>query len=42
MTFIDGNVYDGEVKGVDSLTDIALIKLKPRAGHALAGGDFRE
>ena len=35
VTFIDGNVYDGEVKGVDSLTDIALIKLKPRAGHAL-------
>ena len=35
VTFIDGNVYDGEVKGVDTLTDIALIKLKPRAGHAL-------
>jgi len=35
VTFIDGNVYDGEVKGVDTLTDIALIKLKPRAGHHL-------
>ena len=35
VTFIDGNVYDGEVKGVDALTDIALIKLRPRAGHAL-------
>lgn len=35
VTFIDGNVYDGEVKGVDLLTDIALIRLKPRAGHAL-------
>jgi S1-C subfamily serine protease len=35
VTFIDGNVYDGEVKGVDTLTDIALIKLKPRSGHAL-------
>ena len=35
VTFIDGNVYDGEVKGVDTLTDIALIKLKPRAGHQL-------
>ena len=34
VTFIDGNVYDGEVKGVDTLTDIALL-IKPRAGHAL-------
>lgn len=35
VMFIDGNVYDGEVKGVDSLTDIALIKFKSRAGYAL-------
>jgi ATP-dependent RNA helicase DDX56/DBP9 len=33
VTFIDGNVYDGQVIGVDALTDIALIKLKPRVGH---------
>lgn len=33
VTFIDGNVYDGEVRGVDPLTDIALIQLKPRSGH---------